>query len=132
MIIHDLDVFRAIGARRPLETEAPLLVDPNAVLAFPVAGQSLQMVPRELCQIPQAGGCFQDPQAFFGLAAKSLESGNSLAFGETFGSAILVAADQSLSMPGNTQYVKRTYGRGRTSIRRRRTCTLFDWRRIPD
>jgi hypothetical protein len=48
VIVHDFDVFGAIRARRPLETKAPLLVDPNAVLAFSVAGESLQPIPWEL------------------------------------------------------------------------------------
>ena len=33
MIVHDFNVARADGTLRPLETDAPLIVDANAVLA---------------------------------------------------------------------------------------------------
>jgi hypothetical protein len=39
MIVNDLD--RMCAAISPNKTEPPLIVDPDAVLAFPVATQSL-------------------------------------------------------------------------------------------
>jgi len=36
LIIGNFNVLRAIGSLRPLKADAPLLVDPNAVLSLPV------------------------------------------------------------------------------------------------
>ncbi len=44
MVIDDLNVFGAVSSLRPFETDAPLLINPNAVLASPVAGQGFQPV----------------------------------------------------------------------------------------
>jgi hypothetical protein len=44
VIIRDLDLLGAIGS--PDETEAKLLVDPDAVLALAISLQGLQGVPR--------------------------------------------------------------------------------------
>ncbi len=37
MVINDFNVFGAVCSRGPLEADAPLLIDPNAVLASPVS-----------------------------------------------------------------------------------------------
>lgn len=43
MVIHDLNVVRV--AVSPPETDPPLVVDPNAVLTFPVSCQFFQPIP---------------------------------------------------------------------------------------
>jgi hypothetical protein len=54
MIIDDFDVLgRAFS---PNETDSPLIVDSDTVLAFPVARQSLHPVPGNRCQIFQPIG----------------------------------------------------------------------------
>ena len=52
MVINDLHVFGAVSSLRPFETNAPLLIDPNAVLASSVTGQGLQPVAAQPGQIP--------------------------------------------------------------------------------
>jgi hypothetical protein len=52
MVIDNLDVFGAVNSSRPFEADAALLIDPNAVLAFPVAGQDLQPVAAQLGKVP--------------------------------------------------------------------------------
>jgi hypothetical protein len=44
VVVNDLDVFRAGGC--PPQADAPLLVDPDAVLAGPSAAQLLQPITR--------------------------------------------------------------------------------------
>jgi len=60
MIIDDLDVTRA--AVGPDEADAPLVVDPNAVLTRSSAPQRFQPVPRRGRQIAQNLGVVQLPQ----------------------------------------------------------------------
>ena len=43
MVVDDLDVGRSVGG--PSEADAVLIVDPDAVLPFPVAGQGFESVP---------------------------------------------------------------------------------------
>src|SRR5438128_2805650 len=74
MVIDDLAVFRPIGSWRPLEADAPLLVDPDAVLSFSVASEGLEAVTGELCQVPQTGRRFESPEALLGLTPETLES----------------------------------------------------------
>ena len=49
MIIHNLHVVSIIV--QPLETDAPLMVNTNAVLAFPVSAKGLQPVPWRSAQV---------------------------------------------------------------------------------
>ncbi len=57
MVIDDLDVRRPF--RRPLEAHTPLIVDPDAVLACPVACEPFQPVSGGRGQIPKLGGRIQ-------------------------------------------------------------------------
>ena len=52
MVIDDRNVFGAVSSLRPLEANAPLLIDSNAVLASPVSGQGLQAVAGQPVQVP--------------------------------------------------------------------------------
>ena len=49
MIVRDLDVVRVGSA--PPEADAPLVVDPDAVLASPLPPQSLEPVPWRYAQV---------------------------------------------------------------------------------
>jgi hypothetical protein len=53
MIVNDFHVVSI--SVHPMKADPPLIVDPDAVLAVPVAAKLLQSVSREL-QITQAGG----------------------------------------------------------------------------
>src|SRR6185369_13676601 len=60
VVVNDLDVLRALGS--PVETEAPLIVDPNRILALAIASEDLQPVARDRSKIGQAYGCMQGIQ----------------------------------------------------------------------
>ena len=47
VVIHNLDVRRSGRFVWPLKTDPPLVVNPNAVLAFAVAFQGLETVARQ-------------------------------------------------------------------------------------
>src|SRR6267378_3234013 len=51
VIIDNLDVRRARGSIRPLKTDAPLIVDADAVLPLPIALQRFEPVPGQRRQI---------------------------------------------------------------------------------
>jgi hypothetical protein len=53
VIVDDLNVDRASRTFRPLETDTPLVVDPNAVLALPISTQSLETVAGQGAQVLQ-------------------------------------------------------------------------------
>src|SRR5687767_4956728 len=53
VVIDDLDQFDAAVA--PHETDAPLIVDPNAVLALPIALESFEAVAGRCCQFGEPG-----------------------------------------------------------------------------
>jgi hypothetical protein len=55
VIIHNLDFVRPILT--PYEGDAPLTVDPDRMLASPVASQCLQAVAGRTAQILQPLGC---------------------------------------------------------------------------
>lgn len=46
----------------PLEADAPLVVDSDAVLACPVASELLQPVPRRDGEVQEAIGCVKDEE----------------------------------------------------------------------
>ena len=68
MIIHDFDVLSAgIG---PSETDPELVVDPDAVLSFPVALKSFQTISRRDAKVIQPPGDFQLPKLTPGHSGK--------------------------------------------------------------
>jgi hypothetical protein len=93
VIVGDLYVLGTVAIGSPFETDAPLVVDANAVLAFPIALESLQRVARQRSEVEQAHGCFQGPQALFRLAAKALELWHPEPLGETLRALVAVAPD---------------------------------------
>jgi hypothetical protein len=64
VVIDDLHVFSvAIG---PFETDAPLVVDSDAVLTFPVAGEFFEAVPGRHPKVVYGGGCVEDGEFLVG------------------------------------------------------------------
>lgn len=57
MVIHDLHVFRACFA--PMKTDAPLIVDPNAVLAAAFAFERFKTIAGRHTLIIQTSGDFE-------------------------------------------------------------------------
>ena len=95
MVIDDLNFFAAISGLRPLKADAPLLVNADAVLAFPVPGQGLQMVAPDLREISQAIRRFKNAQPFFRLMAETIEGSNPLARGEVLALSVPVAPNHA-------------------------------------
>jgi len=60
VVIHDLDVVRVVFT--PDETDAELVVYPNAVLTLPVALEPFQTIARGTSQVEQADGGVQHPE----------------------------------------------------------------------
>jgi hypothetical protein len=96
MVIHDLDILRTVRAVRPLKTYAPLVIDPNAVLALAVAPQGFKPISRQLVQVAQVRSSFKKPQAPFGLPAERLELENSLTAQKAFCLLIAAASNHAL------------------------------------
>jgi hypothetical protein len=96
VVVDDFNVLGAIGSPWPLETKTPLRVDADAVLALPVARQSLQPVAAELCKLPQALRRFKNPQALLRLTAETFEGGNSFAFRKVLAPPIPVAPNHRI------------------------------------
>ena len=61
MVIHDLDVEGV--AVEPAKAQAPLVVDSNAELSHPVAGESFQPIPRRSAKICEVDRCIELSQA---------------------------------------------------------------------
>jgi hypothetical protein len=57
MIINDLDIERV--SVLPLEADAPLLIDPDAVLTLAIAFQRFQLIRRRNHEIAQISGAVQ-------------------------------------------------------------------------
>jgi hypothetical protein len=97
VVIDDFDVLCAVRAFRPFKANAPLLVDPDAVLALPVTRQGFEAVARKLRQVAQAGCRFKEPEPLFGLAAEPFERGDPLSCGQTFGPLVFETPDHNCS-----------------------------------
>ena len=57
MVIDDFHIVRI--AVLPTETDTPLIVDPDAVLAVPIAGEVLQPITGQPRQVTQGGGAVE-------------------------------------------------------------------------
>ena len=76
MIVHDLDV--AWPFVRPPEADAPLRVDPDAVLTGTVAAQRFEPVARQPCKVQKRLRAVQQNQSARGLAGEALKCRNAL------------------------------------------------------
>jgi hypothetical protein len=95
VIVNDFNILRAARAFRPFKTDAPLRIDPDAVLAGPVTSQRFQAIARQLPEITHIRGGIQNFQAFIGLLRKSLELADKLTIGEVFGLLVSIALDHA-------------------------------------
>jgi len=73
VVVDYFDLLRPGGARRPFETDAPLIVDPDAVEAGAITPQCFQPIAWQLRQIAEAGRGVQDVEPFSGLAFEGAE-----------------------------------------------------------
>lgn len=93
MIILDRHILGTIGACWPFETQAPLVVDPDAVGVAPGSFQFLEVMPWKLGDVPQHGRGIQTVEPDFRLPAKRLELPNPLPPSETRRPSIAIAPD---------------------------------------
>src|SRR5262245_49616738 len=93
VVVHDLNIGRAIVAGRPFEADPPLLIDSDAVLTCPVALERLKTIARQATQIPQRGGGRKDVQPFPSLTFETLELTDEFTFCKAFRPAAPVAQD---------------------------------------
>src|SRR5208337_1724265 len=108
VIVHDLDVAWPGLAHFPLETNPPLRVNADAVLAGPIAAQGLEPVAWQGPQILKTGRGIEDFEPFVGLPGETLKSLQGLAIGEP-ARALIAVADDHVPFEDRilTMYVKR-------------------------
>jgi len=91
----------------PDKADAPLIIDSDRVLSFPISSQRLQLVPRRRSQ---------DPQFCRGVELEQFPQGNALDGAKTLAVMIVEkllcflrakAPDHTPRVPRNTLYVKR-------------------------
>ena len=74
MIIDDLDIDRTRRPARPFEADAPLIIDPDAVLSLPITLQSLKVIPRQSRKVSHRSRRFKLIQFQLSLAREARES----------------------------------------------------------
>jgi hypothetical protein len=93
MIVDDLNQAWTHVALVPDETDAPLVVDPDAVLAPPVAGQPFKAIAGQSREVSDVPGRVQTLEPVLGLPAEGLKRLDALSHGEAFGARVPVAQD---------------------------------------
>jgi len=92
VIVDDLDVVR-VGSE-PAETDAPLIVDSDAVLTRPVAGKFLKAIRGRDAKVEEAGRGIQHDKLAKGNSLKfRRHSANPLPFEKALGVSVAKAAD---------------------------------------
>src|SRR5262249_23232566 len=93
VVVDDLDVGGAAVALRPLETDTPLVIDPDAVLPLSISAQRLEAVTRQRGEISQGRRCLQTVQLQLGRALDSGARLDPLPVGEFASPLVAVAED---------------------------------------
>ena len=92
MIVDDLDVV-CVGSE-PSETDAPLIVDSDAVLASPVSGEFLKAIRGRNAEVEEAGRGIKHDEFAKGNSLKvRRHSANPLPFEKALGVGVAKAAD---------------------------------------
>jgi hypothetical protein len=94
VIIDNLDIQWAKLIFWPTETNAPLLVDPNGILPFPITPQRFQPVRVENGQVRERLGGIENAEPLLGLPTERLPLPDPLAGRKSFRGFVTVAADQ--------------------------------------
>ena len=93
MVVHNFDVRGSALPLRPFETDSPLHIDADAVLALAVAFHALQRIRWQCLKVRKAGSRVQNVEAFLRRAAKALELLDALAFGKFLRSLVAITLD---------------------------------------
>lgn len=107
MIIDDLNTGWPQIAIPPFETDPPLIVDTNAVLAFAIASQGLKPVAGQRRKIPHRRSGLDPVELQPGGPIEARECFHPMAFRESSGFTVAVAEDHDSRIAVNTRYVKR-------------------------
>ncbi len=100
MIVNYLHIDGSRCLLGPLKTHAPLVIDSDRVLAFPISFENFKTVAGQRCQILQGNGSFQAIKLQTCGPFDSRECLDSLSDREVFGSLIPVADDHQLIITG--------------------------------
>lgn len=91
MVVDYFHIFGAVGAFGPLKTNAPLLVDTDAMLPLAIAAKRLKVVAGKGSKILQGCCRLDNAKAPFGLMAKGVELTDALPFRKQSRSLVSVA-----------------------------------------
>lgn len=97
MIVHNFHIARSGPAIWPTKAYSPLIIDPNAPLAFAVSAEFLQPVSTQRSQFTKAYGRFQPKQPVFRLMPKGLERLDPFATREPFRPRVAVTEDHAIT-----------------------------------
>lgn len=107
VIIHDLDPDGAGGTLGPFEANAPLVVDADTELPFPIASQRFEAIARQSGQIADRSGGLQAVELEARGTLDRRERLHSLAGSELSGALVPIADDHGLMIRFVTCYDKR-------------------------
>lgn len=93
MITDNFNIDRTRRTFEPVETDSPLVVDPNTVLPFPIPLQRFETVPRQGRQVLKSRGGFEPIEFQPGHTLNPCEGWNPLPMGKVHRSAVCVAHD---------------------------------------
>jgi hypothetical protein len=96
VIVHDFHI-QCITAT-PNKADAPLIVNPDAVLTVAIPAQGLQMISRRRCQIAQFRCAIELAEFPLGNALKTLETPAALAVKKSFGIRVAKGLDHQVSV----------------------------------
>ena len=96
VVIHNFHVVWPVG--RPPEADAPLRVDPNAVLPGPDAPERFQSIARQSRQVVERVGAVQQRESAHGLVREPLKRRDPVALEEPPRVSILEASNHQLAL----------------------------------
>src|SRR3989304_3087806 len=82
VVVHDFNIRGSALPLRPFETDPPLHIDSDTVLALAVAFHALQRIRWQRLKVWKAGSRVKNVEALFRLAAEGLELLDALPFGK--------------------------------------------------
>jgi hypothetical protein len=89
VVVDDFDIEWLTTTTGPLEANAPLVVDPDAVLSRPITTELLEVVSRQVPKVYEACGLINAVESDIRSPSRySRESSNMLTVRELFGIAI--------------------------------------------
>jgi hypothetical protein len=91
-MVDDLHIVRSIVA--PHETDAPLFIDPDAMLPAPITGQCLEMIARDAADGGEGRRGMEYRQSAFRLRGEGLELPDALAGEESCRSLVAERLDR--------------------------------------